>query len=429
MVDIRPFKGVYYNPNKVNLPQVVTPPYDVISEKQQEIYYNRDPHNIIRIILGKEASTDTGINNKYTRARNYIDKWLQEKVLQQDTNESIYIYRQKFIYRNKSYILTGIISLVKLEDLKNGNIYPHEETLYAPKLDRYKLMEKCEGNVEFIYTLYSGTTEQILQILHKTVTDTAPFIEFKDEHDITHQMWRIIDKNDINKIIETMKDESLLIADGHHRYEATFKLKTEKAIKDQNYNEEKSYNYIMMLLISMNDQGLIILPTYRVLRGLPKINIDIIKTKLSDTFEIIPTSKEDMFKNIEQEHKGYVFGLYIKHDGFYILKTKDEIKEELIPGKSEEYQKLDVVVLHSLVINRFYPKEGIEEDNIAYIKDEKECISLIDSEKYQLALFLAPVKLSQLKALGLKREKLPQKSTYFWPKPVSGMLLYLWTSK
>ncbi|MBU1753304.1 DUF1015 domain-containing protein [bacterium] len=428
MVDIRPFKGFGYNSKKVNLSSVVSHPYDVISPAGQGLYYEQDEHNIIRIILGKECVDDSRINNKYTRARNYLSKWIQEGVLQQDEREGIYVYRQIFSVGDKTYSLTGMVVLVKLEELGKGNILPHEETLSAPKLDRLKLMDTCEGNLEFIYSLYSdetcarGAASQINEILIQTINNTEPHFDFIDEDGTGQQVWQITNDSLVTQIMEAMKDKPVFIADGHHRYEATYNLKKERSIRNPKPGD-KPYDYIMMLLVSMDDPGLIILPTYRLIKGIKDYSTELLIEGLRVSFEINQCSREEMFDSIEGEQ--YSFGLYTQGN-FYLLRLKQGIIDtQLVPDKSMEYQSLDVVVLHSLVINRLIgdcPDAG----NITYIKDEKGAVASVDTGEYQLALFLAPAKLSQLKTLSLNHEKMPQKSTYFWPKPVSGLLMYLW---
>ncbi|MFH1897629.1 MAG: DUF1015 domain-containing protein [Candidatus Desantisbacteria bacterium] len=445
MVDIRPFKGISYNPKKVNLSSVISPPYDVISPAGQESYYHQDEHNIIRVILGKEYADDSQLNNKYTRARNYLSKWIQEEALQQDDHEAIYVYRQTFSAMDKMCSLTGIVALVRLEELGKGNILPHEETLSAPKLDRLKLMDACEGNPELIYSLYTDETCQMNEILTRVASDIVPFIDFKDENGRGQQVWQITDDSQITQIMEIMKNKPVFIADGHHRYEATFRLKAERSIREGVNGQgsgvrsdeptvageiipvaisgDKPYDYIMMLLVAMDDPGLIILPTYRLVKGIQSYSPGLILEGLKETFEIRQCSKDEMFGVIES--KRYAFGMYTQ-SGFYLLRLKQGVvNDRVMDGKSMEYQSLDVVVLHLLVINKLfngYPEEG----NIAYIKDKQGAIDSVDKGEYQLALFLAPASLSQLKTLSLNQEKMPQKSTYFWPKPVSGLLLYLW---
>lgn len=422
MVDIRPFKGFSYNSKKVTLSSVVSPPYDVISPAQQEIYYNQDEHNIVRVILGKEYANDSRINNKYTRARNYIDKWIQEGVLQQSDHKCIYVYRQTFSVDDKIYAITGIIALLRLEEIGKGAILPHEETLSAPKLDRFNLMDACEGNLEFIYSLYSDETCQINKILTKTINDIEPCLDFKDKEGINQQMWEIKDDIMIAQITEVMKNKPVFIADGHHRYEATFKLKGERSIKDTKIGD-KPYDYIMMLLVDMNDPGLMILPTYRLVKGIKNYSPELLLEQLEASFNISLCLKDEMFGAIEGEQ--YAFVMYA-HGNFYLLRLRQGvIDKQLVKGKSVEYQSLDVVVLHSSIINNLLG-DCLEQGNIAYVKDKEASIASVDAGEYQLALFLAPVRLSQLKTLSLNHEKMPQKSTYFWPKPVSGLVMYLW---
>ncbi|MEW6621407.1 MAG: DUF1015 domain-containing protein [bacterium] len=404
MAQISPFKGILYNQEKIqDLSLVVTPPYDVISEIQQERYYQKHPYNCIRLILGKDLPEDNEKNNKYTRAADYFHQWLYAEILKQDLTETIYPLIQRFSFHNKNITRAGFITLMRLEEFGNS-VFPHEKTLSKPKQDRLNLMLATKANFCQVFGLYSdekGILDEYLKVKEE------PIVEIMDENEVSHQLVRLKDKTKIEEIKAIMQSKPIFIADGHHRYETA--LNAQKIL---------GYNFIMIYLTKMEDEGLTILPTHRLV----KINTH---PSFSPFFEVekVNTCNELLEKMEMMKESHYVFGMYAEGKNYLLILKDNEIMDKLIGDeKPEEYKKLDVSILQTVVINHILKITDIEA-HIGYTHNEKEAILLVDEGKYNLAFFLNPTRISQLKEMSLKHELMPQKSTYFYPKLLTGLVM------
>lgn len=405
MAEIVPFKGILYNQEKIpDLSLVVTPPYDVISKTQQEKYYQNHPYNSIRLILGKDFHEDDEKNNKYTRAYNYFNTWLSSGILKQDEKEAVYPLIQQFSYRNKKITRIGFITLIRLKELGNG-VFPHENTLSNPKQDRLNLILATKANFCQVFALYSDEEGRLDECLR---VEGKPIIDIKDENNVTHQLFRLTDKTKLQKIKDIMQAKPIFIADGHHRYESALNAKN-----------TLGYPFIMIYLTKMEDEGLTILPTHRLVRNVPNLSINGFK----EFFEITQVDTYDELLKKMEEEVNHAFGVY-KEGRFFLLVLKDDdIMDKLIGNaKSMAFKQLDVSILHTLVINHILKIEDVE-SSIRYSHDEKEAVSLVAEKKYTIALFLNPTKITQLKQMALQHELMPQKSTYFYPKLLSGLVM------
>lgn len=426
MAVIKPFRGVRYNKEKIqNLGKVVSPPYDVISEQEKRDYLNSSPWNIIRLILPEPD----GGNDKYSSARNLLINWLESDILRIENEPSIYIYQQIFNVDGKDITRTGFICLLKLEDFKQGTILPHEKTLSAPKEDRLKLMNACKANLSQIFGLYQDTNTIVPQIIKK-ITSVSTLIDITDTKGEKHKLWAVTNNGDIDAIVKTMQDKKIFIADGHHRYETALNFKKLMAEKNKNHTGDEFYNFIMMYLCEMDDSGLVVFPTHRLIKDLPEevipqFNKSTFKQNLSAYFDVIRTDKEGLFEYMDKNMDNHVFGLYMGGGEFYALGNKGlkPLVQENIP---DAWKELDVAILHKIIIENVL---GITEEevklqkNIKYTADKEEGIRQIDNGSYELLLFLNPTKLSQIKDISLKGEVMPQKSTYFYPKLLTGLVI------
>ncbi len=411
MVEIRPFMGIRYS-DEIEIKKVVAPPYDVISEELKEEYYNRHENNIIHLILGRKYDGDTSQDNSYTRACAYFNKWLGEGILKVDMRPSIYILEQEYFAGDKKKKMQGIISLVKLEEYENGEILPHEETLDSAIKDRLSLMSTCSANFSQIFTMYSdheGTVEGIIA----EKTKEPPVSEVKIDS-IISRLWRVDDPGVISLLKSEMKEKKLFIADGHHRYATALKL------RDQMREKTKSdaYDYTMMYYTNMESGGITILPAHRVLR---RVNFDSSKMKkIQEYFEIDMVKHGEMLKKLKGlENSHHIFGMC--YDGnCYLLRLKDEnVMDRIIDsGKSKDWKRLDVTIIHSLLIDLV--ANGT--DNISYVVDEKEAMR-ISEEKNCLVIFVSPTRVEEVKKIALNREKMPGKATYFYPKLLTGLVM------
>ncbi|MFH1709727.1 MAG: DUF1015 domain-containing protein [bacterium] len=440
MAKIFPFHGVTYNKKKVgNFSKVMIPPYDIISKEEQEKFYQTSPYSCIRLTLGKDFSGDSEFNNKYTRADGFFTAWLKNAIFTQDEEESIYAYEQRFTYKGKKYVRLGFIALFKLEDLSTGRVYPHENTLPKPKMDRLSLLKATAANFEPIFTLYVDEDENIPQIIKKNIK-RKPIVEVRDVFGIHNKLWKISSKTVINKIAKEMLSKQVFIADGHHRYEASLKYSSEMRTRAQKSTGDEPYNFIMMYFTNIYDKGLIIMPIHRLVLNLnlkEKINLE---NRLVDYFDIedIKFAKKDeasarkrllrlMSKAQEGEH---FFGMYLCGENKYsLLKLKNEkiIEKYITADKPKGWKKLDITILHSLVIKEVLgiTEKDIEAENmIKYVHNDEEAFDLVAEGKYQLAFFMNPIKVEQVIALASKYEKMPQKSTFFFPKLLTGPVMY-----
>ena len=439
MAKVFSFNGIMYNSKVIdNLEKVMAPPYDVISPQDQDKFYVTHPYNVIRLILGKEFPGDNESNNKYIRAEKFFLSWLKHGLLVQDEEPYIYVYEQRYVYERKKFVRRGFVSLLRLEDFDRGKVLPHEETLPKPKLDRLELMRACSANFESIFAIYSDEKNYIEKILKKHLR-RKPIIRVKDGDGVEHSIWRIEHKGDTKRLIKAMSDKTVFIADGHHRYEAALKFRDEMKEKYQKFTGEELYNHILMYFTAIEGKGLTILPIHRLIRDIPDFDVPSFEEALKEYFELepLPFTKQTearirrkLLKLMEKLGKDrHVMGMLLKGvNKYYLLKLKDDkavdrfVKEE----KPKEWKRLDATILHALVVGHIMglTTERVEsEDHISYIKDSKDAAEKVIKGEYQIAFFLNPTMVSQIVKIADEKEKMPQKSTYFYPKLLTGLLM------
>ncbi|MFC1559952.1 DUF1015 domain-containing protein [Candidatus Margulisiibacteriota bacterium] len=438
MTKIFPFKGVTYNKKLVgNLAKVTTPPYDVISTEGQDAFYNTHPYNIIRLILGKNYPGDTDLNNKYTRASAFFKAWLNNNILSKDEEPAIYVYEQKFSYKNKKISKLGYIALFKIEEFEAGRIFPHENTLAKPKTDRQDLLRACSTNFEPIFSLYADEKNKITK-LFKKATKRKPTVEVKDKEKVLHRLWKISSRSILNKITKEMESKQIYIADGHHRYEASLKYRNEMRSRAQKSTGEEPYNFIMMYFTNIFEKGLLILPIHRLVKDLNLKDVINLLNSLQEYFEVIEikftkksekSAQRKLLKLISQAKEGeHFFGMYINgFNKYYLLKLKNEKAADKLMdhGKPKEWRKLDVAILHTVVIKHILGiSDNKIEDSIIFSHNDNETFERVKKGEFKLALFLDSTKVEQIIAVANKYEKMPQKSTFFYPKLKSGLVMY-----
>jgi len=423
MVDIAPFKGITYNKKKVDVNKVVAPPYDVISKEEQEQLYRKSEYNIVRLILGKEYLDDTGENNRYTRAADFFHRWTDVKILVRSDKPSMYVYEEDYTINGKNKKMRGFIALLKLEGYETGKVKRHEKTLSKPKEDRLKLMKTCNANFDQIFLLYSDPEKKIDEILDRNAKG-KPDYEVK-YNDVVHRLWTITRRDDIDEIVKTMKPKPLFIADGHHRYETALNYRNYMREKHPDFSGDELFNYMMVQFNNM-DERLSILPTHRLIHSIPNLNIDRVLEKLKEFFDVekitLPEKKgEKIVDMLKKKKNKKVFALY--HDKkCYILTLKDISVMNMFGSGSEILRKLDVSILHTLIIEKILGITDVEK-HLKYTRDEDEAVKLVNEGKYQLSLFLNATTLDELKAASEANENMPQKSTYFYPKQLTGLVI------
>lgn len=411
MADVVPFKGVLFNvprASKVSGEDLLAPPYDIITPEYREELYRQSPHNIVRIDFGKELPEDDSVENKYTRARKLLENWQKDGVLISSQSPCFYSYELLYKIHGKEQTLRGFLGLVRLEELGKGNIHPHECTYSKPKQDRLELMRVCGANISPIFSLYNSPAGKISSVL-SDINKTQPYIAAKDVDGSTHRLWSIDDSAAINIIKNELKGKAIFIADGHHRYETALEYQKEMRGKEEDSGLARPFDYVLMFLANMSDDGLTILPTHRLLKNIPADALD----RLSTDFEIKEINGSfDIAGSIAGKRD--VFGLYKGGDSWYKLSYKGEGISDAAPA----LRNLDVTVLHGLIFKKLDIKDGV-----SYEMDVNKCISLIKENAFSAAFFLNPTQVEDVESVALASLRMPPKSTYFYPKLLTGLVL------
>jgi len=440
MAVIKPFKGLLYNMGLVGkIEDVVAPPYDVITLGEQYKLYRKHVKNIIRLILGREYKTDCKENNRYTRAKRLFEKWQKDGVLLQDEKPSFYYYTQEYSL-SEGIILKrkGFIALLKIADFDEGIVLRHEKTLSQPLGDRVNLIKECRANFSPIFMLYSDRKGKIAEHFNTFVKGESYF-DFTDMDGVTHRLWKIDNEKLISDIKRLFRRKVLIIADGHHRYSASIKFRNYIRKRLRKGVSESSFDYAMVYLTCMEDKGLSILPIHRLVHSIKSFEPQTILKKLSLYFniEIFPFKRkniEHVLFRLKKEMSEYiklnnVFSLYFRSDDrFYLLKAhEDKVHNQLIKsGVSSELAKLDIIILHRLIFEKLFgiTKTAQEkQQNIIYVKGDKGFNSIIKRKDYQVAFFLNPFSSVDIYKIVRRGEILPQKTTFFYPKIISGFVI------
>lgn len=416
MAVLKPFKGLRYKEKAGSIGQLVCPPYDIISDKQRKAFLNTNTNNVIRLELPREGE------DVYKTASDTLSNWLENGILSTENEDCFYIYEEEFEVGGHPYSLKGIIGRVKLTDFDEGVVIPHENTLSAAKEDRFNLMMATGCNFSQVYCLFDDENKKISGKIDVNSSD-APIHCFTDNEGVTHRLWKTTDTAEIT---ELFANKSLYIADGHHRYETG--LRYRNTMRELGAGKDDASEYIMMMLVPIQCDGLIVFPTHRIVHSLIEFNVREILLKLSQYFHIGEmSSSASLEKNLKKEYENnnVSFGFYA--DGrYYLLTLKNiDLLEKLLPSLHPTLRNLDVSVLHSLILEDLF---GIDKDNLAnqknlkYTRDVSEAIESVDSGA-NCAFFLNPTRVSQIAAVGNAGQKMPQKSTYFYPKLITGLVM------
>lgn len=431
MAKIIPFPGIRFNLNVIkNLNEVIAPPYDVITEQNQKMFYEKNPYNIIRFEYGITLPGDNEENNVYTRAASDFNRWLDKNILIQEKQPSLYLYELRFYLGDKEYSRKGFFACVKLEDFKEKIILPHEQTLSKPKEDRLKLLRACKTNFSPIFGLYADKNFIVEKIFEEL--ESRPVLNFKDEEGSTHKVWAVSNPSLIEKTTNVLKDSQIFIADGHHRYETA--LEYSKEMKEKGLS---GYNYVLMGLVNLHNSGLVVLPTHRLVKNLKNFNLSVFLEILAQDFNLIKypfnqNTKNEVFHKLLEQLKNVglndnAFGLYGGNNCFYLitLKNRDAMNKIDLPH-SRNWRGLDVSVLQVLIMEKHLAIGGIQRKNethLTYTRDEEYALESVENGSHQLAFFLNATKIEEVTKIAGGGEKMPQKSTYFYPKLITGLVL------
>jgi uncharacterized protein (DUF1015 family) len=437
MAHIEPFRALRYNPARVDLTQVVTQPYDKITPEMQSRYYDASPHNLVRIILGKPQPTDHLEENIYTRAAASFQEWRRQGILLQDGQQSLYQYVQRFQPPGGGAELErrGFIALGKIEDYAAGIVHRHEQTLAKPKADRLHLLRATRAHFGQLFMLYSDATGEIDKALSpKPSTDMEICIDVRDEYGVLHQVRRVSDPGLIEFVRGSMRDQKLIIADGHHRYETAMNYRNERramAGPAPASAELPPYELVMMTFINMESPGLLILPTHRVVHGLESFSPDVLRDHARSYFSV-----EEVDPSIDATRavgmlraagKAGTAMLGVTANRAFLFDTPRALAANLLQGLSLRQQGLDVVQLHKCLLEGVLgiSEEAIREQrNISYVRDAAEALARVREGGANVAFLMNPARMKQVRDIALAGEVLPQKSTDFYPKLLSGLTIY-----
>ena len=430
MVEVKAFKGISYNEDKIeNFDKVMSPPYDIISAEMQQSLYDKSPHNFVRLILGKQNSHDTNNDNRYTRAKQDFTKWLKESILIPSDTSTIYPYKIEYDTDGEHHTFTGFFILLKL-DPTYKQVRAHEKTLSKPKADRLNLMKACHANLEPIQLLYIDEENSIQSIIEKKLSE-KPHITVNGYDNYTHKLWKLTDKTLITHIQHKLSDEILFIADGHHRYQTAINFAEE--MEKEHPSKDSPFNYRMVILANMFDEGLSILPTHRLIK-IPNLQREQFIEELSKYFTIEKNtiSKDtttnqiiNSMKSLLQTEIEHKFILYFK-DSYYLIILKDKkIMDSLTKNRSDVWKTLDVSILHKIIIESTLGiSQETLEDHIKYTRADEEAIQLVNNGTFHFSVLMNATKIDELKKIAEAGEHMPQKSTFFLPKMLSGLVMY-----
>jgi len=431
MAKIYPFRALRYDTARVKPADVVTQPYDKITPAMQDRYYNLSPYNLVRIILGTREP-DSPHDNVYSRAAAHLRDWRAQGVLTPDPEASIYAYSQSFAVPGApgtQMERRGFIALGKLEDYSDGIVHRHEQTLSGPKVDRLNLLRATRAHFGQIFMLYEDPERRIDSLLF-AVNQSAPELNICDEYGVRHRLWRVYDPQVVAQVQERMLNRKLIIADGHHRYETALNYRNERRAEAGHEIADAPYERVMMTFVNMSAEGLLILPTHRVVFGLSSFVPASFPAAVAPYFEVeklAPYSLSGTVGALREAGRKRTALAVVTADAVLLLRAKPGAAEAILPNLSPRQRELDVVQLHKLILEKIL---GISEEairnqtNVRYIRDAAEAIEQVRSGNADLTFLMNPVQIEQMRDVAFAGEVMPQKSTDFYPKLLTGLTVY-----
>jgi uncharacterized protein (DUF1015 family) len=433
MAHINPFRALRYDPQQVSVAQAVTQPYDKINPGMQDRYYAASPYNLVRIILGRREASDNPANNVYTRAASDFRDWRSRGVLRQDSAPSLYVYSQRFSApgENAGHERRGFIALCRLEDYSARVVFRHEQTLAKPKADRLDLLRATRAHFGQIFMLYedSGEIESALTAGARA----APVTDVTDEYQVVNRLWQVSDSSVIASVQRLMRDKKLIIADGHHRYETALNYRDERRAADPSAGPDAPHEFLMMTFVNLNSPGLVVLPTHRVVRGLASFSAADFQTSsraLFEVEEIDPALDGPRAAAVlrDKGKSGTTLLAVTANRAFLLSKLRiSGAASSFLAGLSPRQQGLDVVQLHKCLLEGVLKlsEESIREQrNLSYVRDADEALGQVRNGKADIAFLMNPCRVHQVRDVAFAGEVMPQKSTDFYPKLLSGLAIY-----
>jgi uncharacterized protein (DUF1015 family) len=434
MPEIQAFRALRYDAGQVGaLSDVVAPPYDVINASLQDQLYQQHPANVIRLILNRDEPGDDDTHNRYVRAARFLKNWCSEGVLQLDPDPALYVYHQIFDYAGQNLTRRGFMARIRLERFGEGKIYPHEETHASAKADRFKLTVACRANLSQIFGLYPDEGNVAQEILERAIDGKTP-LEAVDHLGVVHRMWPISDVKVIAEVAAVLGSRPMFIADGHHRYETACNYRDHLAAS-QTLAPNHPANFVLGMCVSMSDPGMVVLPTHRLFRGLPDWTSAQLVERLADCFQTSlagqgPEAAAEVWENIEMEAEQGILGFYTAADQQWILARitpAGQARMAAVAGDhGSDWQQLGVSILHRLVIETLLDAKQLPKAEYVHLVDELvEFLQRGDEPgtPFPLAAMVMPATVEHVRRISENQERMPAKSTYFYPKLLSGLVI------
>lgn len=427
MADIRPFRGLRYDLGRVGaLSSVIAPPYDVIDDALSEQLHANNEYNVIRLILNPIRPEDDDTNNRYTRAANFLKTWRSAGVLVEESHPCVYVYAQEFEWEGTRFTRRGFMSRIRLEKLGEGTVYPHEETMPGPKADRLKLFHATGMNLSQIFGLYPDETNEVGKCLDEAVAGKTP-LEATDHLGILHRIWPINDLETITKLQGLLGPKPVFIADGHHRYETSCKHLEERQAAGLVSGPDDPANFTLMMFVGMSEPGLKVMPTHRLVSGMPGLTTDKLQQLLAPHFdlEVIgagPDAAQTAWESIETSGKQEAIGFCTTADGNWVVATlrSPQSMDDAVEGHSDVWKGLGVSILHKLALEKCLAPAG--EAQCQYVHLLREVVDAVAAKDCDVACLVQPATVDHIRELAGTFEKMPAKSTYFYPKLASGLV-------
>jgi uncharacterized protein (DUF1015 family) len=442
MATIKPFCGLRYDLTKANTApeKLICPPYDVIDPAMQEALYQSSPYNVVRIEYGKQSAADTPGADRYSRAAATFLEWQRDGILSPDAKPAFYLYEQTFDVASggasQSHVVTrrGVLGAFWLEPFATGCVYPHEETFGAPKADRLALMRACQAHLSPVFGLVPDKDNSFSKLLRKGVAIQVPDFEATEQNGVVNKLWAITDEAWCASVAEALKPRKVFIADGHHRYETSCNYRDERRREENDprgkFNHD--YNYTLMMCVPMSDPGLYILPTHRLIQNAPGLSKDAFLAKAKNLFDVRPADVNALLALSEEQTGSVKIGAVFSDSSMAVLTARPAVAETMVDaahGKSHAWRELDVSVVQEILLKRLLglsEESVLRKEGLSYTPNTRLAIKKVTSPDggYVMGFILRPTRIEQVREVASGGEKMPQKSTYFYPKLLTGMVIH-----
>ena len=430
MPEIQAFRGIRYDLGHVgSLSDVVAPPYDVIGPELQKDLYKKHPCNVVRLILNRiEPGDDDEVNNRYTRAKRFLHNWQSEGVLFTEADPAVYVYHQQFTHDDQTYVRRGFMARLRLSPFGEGLVFPHEETMPGPKIDRLMLMTVCKANLSQIFGLYPDPDCQAQDLLEDAVAEQTP-LQATDHLGVVHRLWPMTDVSVVSALATVMTPKPIFIADGHHRYETACQYR-DHIFQTGVLDKEHPANFVLMHCVAMEDPGLVVLPTHRLFHGLPAMTSEELTARLGECFTARdagegPQAAATVWEDVQTSGDQGTLAMYTRQDNRWLIVQLTgagrEKLAEVAKDHNEQWRELGVSILHRLIVHALLGQTELPKPR--YVHQVEEVTEGLSSGDFPLAALVMPATVDHIRAVSLRGERMPAKSTYFYPKLLSGLVI------